>query len=386
MNEVLNSEEMRPLTADKIQKLNKHLHFLQNEADHFLGYPCTREFDYQTLFQFLQLPMNNVGDPFRASRYHLNSHQFEREVVDFFARLCGADAAEVWGYVTNGGTEGNMYGIYLARELFPQGMLYYSEATHYSVPKILRMVNARSIQIRSQYNGEIDYRDLFETLKIHRDLPAIIFANIGTTMTGAVDNIENIKQILKQLSIKHYYIHCDAALGGMLLPFIEGAESFGFDADIDSIAISGHKMIGSPLPCGIALARKKHVDSISRAIEYIGTFDTTISGSRNAITPLFLWYAINTKGFDGFKKICQRCIEIADYAIAELRAIGIEAWRNPNSITVVFARRKVPEIILKRWQIATEKDFAHLITMSHVSRNHIDRFIQDIRQLDQEVA
>jgi histidine decarboxylase len=375
----------RPLKQDQQKRLDDFFLRLQDEADHFLGYPCTREFDYSALYPFLSMPLNNVGDPFIESRYHLNTHQYEREVIAFFADLLHAKEDETWGYITNGGTEGNMYGIYLAREIFPDGLLYYSEATHYSVPKILRMVHARNIMIKSQSNGEIDYQDLAETLRIHRDIPVIIFANIGTTMTGAIDNLDKIKQIMEDLAINQYYIHCDAALGGMILPFVDNPQPFDFSTGIDSISISGHKLIGSPIPCGLALAKKAHVDRIARAVEYISTFDTTISGSRNGITPLFLWYAIHCKGEAGFREICQHCITIADYAISRFNDLGINAWRNPNSITVVFPRQA--EDVLAKWQIATQKEIAHIITMPHVKTSHIDRFITDISNAHaQEVA
>ena len=373
----------RPLKQKQQKRLDAFLQQLRVDADHFLGYPCTREFDYSPLYPFLSMPLNNVGDPFIDSRYHLNTHEYEREVIAFFTELLHAKE-ETWGYVTNGGTEGNMYGIYLAREIYPDALLYYSEATHYSVPKILRMLHARNIMVKSQSNGEIDYQDLAETIRIHRDIPAIIFANIGTTMTGAVDNLDKIKLIIKDLAITQFYIHCDAALGGMILPFVDKPQPFDFSADVDSISISGHKMIGSPIPCGLALAKKTHVDRISRSVEYIGTLDTTVTGSRNAITPLFLWYAIHSKGKSGFKEICQHCITIADYAIKRFADCGIKAWRNPNSITVVFPRQK--EAVLAKWQIATQNELAHIITMPHVKTSHIDRFINDISQAKNKEA
>ena len=40
--------------------------------------------------------------------------------------------------------------------------------------------------IRGRTDGEINYDDLCETLKLRRDVPPIILANIGTTMHGAV--------------------------------------------------------------------------------------------------------------------------------------------------------------------------------------------------------
>ncbi len=364
------------LSPEHQRRLRDSLAHMQVEADHFLGYPCTRVFDYSTLFPFLSLPINNVGDPFLDSNYHLNTHEYEREVIGYFAELTHSSLDETWGYVTNGGTEGNMYGIYLARELFPNGMVYYSEATHYSVPKILRMVHARNIMIKSQPNGELDYQDLAETIRIHRDVTPIIFANIGTTMTGAVDNLDTIKQIMKDCAINAYYIHVDAALSGMILPFVDNPQPFDFSAGIDSISISGHKMIGSPIPCGLALAKKSHVERIARSVEYVATLDTTVTGSRNALTPLFLWHAIHSRGRKGFTTIIDHCLNMADYAIKQFANIGLSAWRNPNSITVVFPRQA--EAVMKRWQIAVENDIGHVITMPHVTQHHIDQLIADI--------
>ena len=372
------SSEFHKLSKEDKKKLENLLEICEREGDHFLGYPCTKEFDYSSLYPFLSHPINNVGDPFEPSNFHLNSHEFEREVISFYADILDAPKENIWGYVTNGGTEGNMYGTYLARELLPQGMVYFSEDTHYSVAKILRMVSARNIMIKSQTNGEIDYQDLEETIRIHQDVPPIIFANIGTTMKGAVDDIRKIKDIMKRNSITEYYIHADAALGGMILPFVDDPQPFRFSDGIDSISISGHKLVGSPIPCGIVLAKKDNVNRIARSVEYISSYDTTVSGSRNGISPLFLWYAIKTRGKDGFISITKRCIEMAEYAVEKFQQSGINAWRNKNSITVVFPRKN--EAALKRWQIAVSGNDAHLITMPHVEKRHINQIIQDIME------
>ena len=75
--------------------------------------------------------------------------------------------------------------------------------------------------------------------------------------------------------------HAITRFGGLV---VEAPEPWDFDAGVNSIAISGHKMIGSPLPCGVVLAEKAAVDRIARKIDYVGTLDTTLLGSRNAIT------------------------------------------------------------------------------------------------------
>ncbi|WP_050026995.1 histidine decarboxylase [Verrucomicrobium sp. BvORR034] len=340
-----------------------------------IGYPCNQDFDFEDLFPFLAYSINNVGDPFGSSNYRLNTQDFEREVVTEFARMTHAPENGWWGYVTAGGTEGNMYGLYVARELHPKSICYFSEDTHYSVAKILRLQHTRNIMLKSQPNGEMDYSDLRETLRIHRDVPPIIFANIGTTMKGAVDNLHKIRAILDELAITNAYIHADAALSGMILPFVADPQPWDFAGGADSISISGHKFLGSPLPCGVVLARKQHVERVARSIEYVGALDTTIAGSRSAITPLFLWHRLRTLRPEGIKDLVHRCLELSQYAVEKLNASGIPAWRHKNSVTVVFPRP--PASVMSKWIIAPMKDIGHMIVMPHVTQAIIDEFVAD---------
>ena len=343
-----------------------------------VGYPCNQDFDYSALLPFLAYCANNVGDPFHDSNFLSNTHEMEREVIGLFADMMRLPRDDAWGYVTSGGTEGNMYGLYIGREMFPDGIVYFSQDTHYSVVKIMRVLKARNIMIKSLDNGEIDYDDLHETIRINRDVPVIFMANIGTTMKGAVDDVGRVRDILDDLAVSNYYIHADAALSGMILPFVDDPQPFGFDAGFDSVAVSGHKMVGSPMPCGVALTRNEYVSRIARSIEYVGVLDTTLTGSRNAITPLMLWYAFQQKGMDGFRQIVRECLDIAEYAVARFNDSGIPAWRNRNSVTVVFPRPSYE--VVRKWQLAPYEDIAHLITMPHVTRETIDQVVDDCLQ------
>jgi len=375
------AELIPDLSAGDRARLDELYERLSAATAHCVGYPCSGVFDYSELDRFMRLPINNVGDPFGKGIYRVNTQDFEREVLSFFADIFSAPKDAYWGYVTNGGTEGNMYGLYLARELLKDGMVYFSEDTHYSIGKTLGVLGMRSIMIKSQPNGEIDYEDLEETIRIHRDMPPIIVANLGTTMTGAVDRVDRIRDIFDRLALKRYHIHVDAALAGMIMPFVTDPDPFTFADGVHSIAVSGHKMIGSPIPCGIVLALKRQVDRIARSVEYIGTLDTTLSGSRNGITPLILWDAMRRNGREGFRRIVVGCLQTADYAIDKFKEAGIEAWRNNNSNTVVFPRPKGP--LPEKWQIAVFEDIAHIITMPHVTRDMVDGVVADIAELSQ---
>ena len=170
------------------------LQLLKDKKRTFVGYPVNTTFDYSEISDFLEYPINNVGDPFDSSYYGINSKKFEVKVLDWFAKLYKAPPDNYWGYVTNGGTEGNMYGLYLARELYPKGVVYYSQDTHYSVSKNIRMLGMEHVMIKSRRNGEMDYDDLRHMIATWRSAPPIIFANMGTTMKEGVDDITEIKK------------------------------------------------------------------------------------------------------------------------------------------------------------------------------------------------
>ncbi len=376
----LNSTFLTDIDKQRLVELEQFIN-LSNENS--VGYPVSKDFDFSEMLPFLKYPINNVGDPFENSINKVKTHELEREVVGFFAKLFRADPNDYWGYVTNGGSESNLYGLYLARELYPKGMVYYSESTHYSIRKNIHLLNIPSIVIRSQENGEIDYSDLENTLRINRDKPAIVLANYGTTMKEAKDNVGQIKSILRNLAIQDSYIHCDGALAGSYGAFVEPRIPFDFKDGADSVAISGHKFIGSPIPSGVIITKRSNRDRIAKGISYIGSLDTTITGSRNGHSPLFLWYALKKLGVEGLRHRFLNSLEVAAYCEKRLNEIGIPAWRNPNAITVVFP--KVHNSIIAKWQLATQETISHIICMPNVTKEQIDALILDIQNCVQEV-
>jgi len=369
-----------PLSNADKKRLEEKLRQIDQDTSMSLGYPCNFNYNYQELFPFLDYSLNNIGDPYVSPSYKINSLEFEREVLQFFAGLTRAPKDNWWGYVTNGSTEGNLYGLYLARELYPEGIVYFSQHTHYSVSKNLHFLNMRHIMIRSQDNGEIDYDDLRETIKIRRDCPPIIFANIGTTMTEAKDDLSRIREIMEDLAMENWYIHSDAALCGAYAAFLEPRPAWDFADGADSLSISGHKFIGSPIPSGIVLAKRRNVERIAHSVAYIGSMDTTISGSRNGFTPLMLWHAVRTLGREGLKQRLAHSLVIARYAVEAFNKAGIPAWRNPNAITVVLPEpsREVRD----KWQLASTNGFSHIMCMPHLTESVVDDLVSDITQTE----
>lgn len=356
---------------------------IKQNTGNFLGYPLAKDLDFLDLAPFLNLCINNVGDPESSSTLAIDTKETELKVVRFFTEVLNASTNDVWGYITNGGTEGNLYGLYLAREAFPSAKVYYSESTHYSVRKNLHLLQLQNVVIRSQKNGEMDYDDLESVIVLHREKPAIFFLNIGTTMTEAVDKLDEIKRIVKKYAIKNYYIHCDAAFLGAFAPFVKEKPQFDFAHGIDSISISGHKFIGSPIPCGIVLANRKHRNRIANSISYVDTMDTTIAGSRNGLTPLLLWSFIKKHGISGLRQRAETSQKLARYTETELNKIGMNAWRNKDGLTVVFDSPS--KEIVQRFQLATDGEISHVICVPGITQQDIDKLISALK-MDQTIT
>jgi histidine decarboxylase len=133
-----------------------------------------------------------------------------------------------------------------------------------------------------------------------------------------------------------------------------------FKKPIGSVSVSGHKFIGCPMPCGVQFTRMKHINCLSRNVEYLASRDATIMGSRNGHAPIFLWYTLNRKGYRGFQKDVQRCLRNAHYLKERLREAKIGVMLNELSSTVVF-ERPLDETFILKWQLAFHVSFFFLI-------------------------
>jgi len=373
------SESEREKVPDETEILSSYDNLLKQRSSVHFGYPYNLMYNHEELYDFMKYSINNLGDPFIASNYGVHSRQFECSVIDFFAHLWKIPQGDYWGYVTTCGTEGNLHGILLARECHPDGILYSSKETHYSVFKAAKYYRMHAKAIPTLPMGEIDYDILASEIEKNRDKPVIINVNIGTTVKGAVDNLDRILRILNTLNIprERFHIHCDGALFAMMMPFVDFAPEVSFKKPIDSIAVSGHKMLGCPMPCGVTLARKEHVKKVEQRIDYLNSVDTTIMGSRNGQAALYLWYSLRKKGLDGIKRDVVHCMETARYLRNALTEAGFTARLNDLSSTVVL-ERPVDDALIKRWQLACEEDIAHVVVMPNVTKDKIDKFVEEL--------
>lgn len=347
-----------------------------------LGYPYNLNFDPGVPPALGQYLINNLGDPYAGSHYASEVCDLEREAVSWLMDLWDCDNHDdYWGSIGTSGTEGNLWGIYLGREALPDAVLLYSADAHYSIPKAAKLQRIEAICVASNKAGEIDLEALSVVLNALQKRNVIVALTCGTTMKGAHDDIAGVIARLDAAGMtrEKRYIHIDGALNAMVIPYVDDAPDAirpSFRHAIDSISVSGHKMIGTPMPCGVLVAKRHHVERIATAIAYLRSNDTTLMGSRNGHAVLAIWSRFLGHGHAGYRRDVTVCVERAQGLVTTLNAMGVSACCNPHSLTVVFPQP--PDAIVKTYQLACYKGEAHVVVMPNVTTRLLETFANDI--------
>ncbi len=342
-----------------------------------IGFPAATDLSFDALAPFLNFMTNNLGDPRVDGAYPIHTKAQEREAIGIIGDLLRAPANDRWGYVTSGASEGTEHALWLARRRYPDAIVYHSVGSHHCIPQAIDRLGMRSITIRTDEREEIDYEDLANQIELHRSSPVIVVANVGTSIHEAVDDVRRISAILDALAVSRRWIHADAALSGLPLALCDPRERPGFDfADgTDSIIVSGHKFIGSPVPYGVLVVRDSLRPDGGRPVTYTGSPDSTLTNSRSGLAALALWYSLREYG-GLLRQRAEECRALAEYAHRGLHAIGIKAWRHPFAFTVVLPTP--PPQIIAKWVLASHGPISHIMCLPGVTREQIDELISDL--------
>lgn len=360
--------------------------------DVHLGYPYNLQPIPQALVPFMSLSLNNLGDSFYPSRYGLNTHELEREVVAWFAELWGGDSRSTWGTVTSSGTESNLLGMLYGREACgPDAVVLTSTEAHYSVAKAARAFRMPLKEIASR-DAEINYNLLREALadirERDRKTGVVLVLNAGSTVLGGHDRLCKALEVAREANFprSQLYVHIDAALSGLITPLLPDAQAgefaFGFHQGADSIAVSGHKQLGTAQPCGILCCRAEHMerwaDGTPESAMYVTRRDSTLSGSRNGFAALSIWHALQSQGKEQLARNAATCIARAREFAARLALAA--PWSQarmycPLSTTVVFALPCTR--IADKYQLACTETLAHIVVTPSVRNETLDEFLTE---------
>ena len=291
------------------------------------------------------LEVGAIAD-FLASSYDINqavdtkaATLLEEQCVKWLAQFIGYPFA--FGFFTSGGMVSNLTALAAARRsalpnsrkegLGQNAAIYCSTESHYSNVRAAEILGFGSDSLRL-----IDIDDHHRMkcseleLAIERDLangitPVAIIATAGTTLTGAIDPLEEIARIAKRFGV---WLHIDGAYG-IPAAGTDKAPLFNGMEYADSITVDAHKWLFVPKACSILLVRD--LESLSNVFshqeaymqhedEKLNPVDFTLEYSR-PLRALKLWLAFKTHGADAFKRAIEKNIDLANltYKIARER-------------------------------------------------------------------
>ena len=172
-----------------------------------------------------------------------------------------------------------------------------------------------------------------------------IAAILGITYTGKFDDVQKLDELVEAYNQEHpklpIRIHVDGASGGMFAPFVEPDLVWDFQLkNVWSINCSGHKY-GLVYPgIGWVVWRSKEAlpEDLIFWVSYLGGEEATmaINFSRSASQIVGQYYVLMRNGFEGFKEIQERTLDVARYLAAELKEMGIfEIYEDASHIPIV---------------------------------------------------
>lgn len=301
------------------------------------------------------------------------------------AKLLRTNLQESSGHVANGGfAEGLMWALYNMRvtlEQYDEPLFLCSNQSNVAVRRTLDVLRLQGCELPSNEVGELDLVALETCLKSSGMRPCVVIANLGTTFTGAIDNVRAIKSLLVRYKPNRHCIFGDGALMGFLLPFAglyehnnsqEDDLRRDFESGLDGIVVNGHELLGSPQPCTIALLRREYIPK--------KTLEAT---SRNAHVVIGLWTTLrrllppNGKGVCNLQRAVEWAIDNAKYAERRLREVGLRPHRARGSIIVVFDHPG--QLVCEEYGLTELGQKAHIVA-HNLPPEKCDSLIEDIRR------
>lgn len=324
----------------------------------------------------LQMALPGEADPLPTGM-SADPAALERQVIGWLAQAWGGrTVGDHAGMICASGTEANLRALQLGREMLPDAVLLHSTAAHRSIPDAAALLRIDARQVAEDPWGGIDHADLARLLGSLGKRPVILSLTCGTSGSGAHDDIAGAIATLDAAGYAddRRFVHLDGAVGAMVLPFLPTAPARlrpDFGHGVDSISTCGHKMIGTPMPCGALVVAGMRRGRLQQALTDI----IARMGARNGHAVVAMWTRLMMQGVAGFTRDAIRCtLRAADLA-QSLRALGAAVQLNPHSLTVVFP--EPAEAILRTYRLPCHGGKARAIIMPSVSDELIYRFTTD---------
>lgn len=261
----------------------------------------------------------------------------ELSVIDWFRGFCGFPETAK-GLFVSGGSAANLTALHAARSVklgdqIEGATIYFSDQTHYSVERALRVIGFSAKQFRKIPSDDrflLPLESLREAIRADQAAglrPFCVIANAGTTNTGAVDPLPQLADLCAGEKL---WLHADGAYGAASVICDRGREKLAGLDRVDSLSLDPHKWLFQPFECGCVLVRDashlksafqlmpEYMRDVHRNTAEINPADYGIQLSRG-FRALKVWLSMNTFGLAAFRDAITYGFELAEFAERELR-------------------------------------------------------------------
>jgi glutamate/tyrosine decarboxylase-like PLP-dependent enzyme len=288
----------------------------------------------------------------------------ELQTIDWLRRVCGLpDGAG--GLFVSGGSMASLTALATARRVAlggpdPSAVAYFSDQTHNSLAKGLRVLGFTDTQLRLVPTDDalrLDVGALHEAVsedRAHGRRPFCVVANAGTTNTGAVDPLDRIADLCRD---ERLWLHVDGAYGAAAALTTRGRAALRGLERADSITLDPHKWLFQPFEIGCVLMRDlrhlrqtfavhpedhaSYLEDVTRIAEREVVFYEHGVQLTRAFRALKLWMSLRVFGVRAYRETIERGIALAEEAEAMLRADPRWEVVTPAQLAVVtFAPRR----------------------------------------------
>ncbi|MHA1532585.1 MAG: tyrosine decarboxylase MfnA [Candidatus Heimdallarchaeota archaeon] len=334
----------------------------------------------------------NLGDP----GLFPETVKLENEVLAHLADLLQAPSS--WtGAITSGGSESNLIGCWAARNWskvnrgIEKGKIIFPESAHVSFEKAADILNLETEWISLNENFQVDIEAVKEAID-YRTVGIVGIA--GATGTGVCDDINALSDLAIE---KNLYLHVDAAHGGTIYPYLKklGHEVpiYGFEnPGVKSITIDTHKILGSLIPGGSIIFRSEEITkTIVKSITYLSDSSTkqlTITGTRPGSSVIAAWVLLKKLGESYILERVKESFEVTKYLTQRLKELTkIRLVFEPSLNIIGFTCSQmtnedlVKELLQKGWHLSIYSNWTRIVVMPHVTKEVIDKFINDLETI-----
>ena len=303
-----------------------------------IGYPTNRGHAFNINKNLLQEFSNTYYNSLLGHNDEII--KIEPIVIKMLANHFNVDDSNFFGYISSGGTEASFSCLWWHRKFLSytcnkMPVLISSKSSHYSIDKIAEQLAMEGIKINPDSNDQMDLKELEEVLK-STDAPVIVSSNLGYTVKGGIDNIQEIYNLLNKYKKNQYKLHIDGAVYGIIAPYLLQFKNINSIFDIaDSLTFSGHKFLGTYNITGVALTKTNYIEdsfyhiNTMKDVQYLKRDeyrDFTFSGSRQSEFAVEIYMLLN----EAFKlegentaleNLWNSCLETTEWFITELKSI-----------------------------------------------------------------